>query len=127
MPNHQQVIEITTALDAAAPLLWTRFSGKDINTWKTLPREEQLHWMKDVEPILIAAYPHLVGPFLRKQIKEVAAGLLLSMADHLQEQQRDEANEMEQGFVNGVTATIEYLLGIATSINTVEPMPEQTP
>ena len=127
MPKHQQVIEITTALDAAAPLLWARFSGKDINTWKTLSREEQQAWMEDVEPILIAAYPHLVGPFLRKQIQEVAAGILIAMAAHLQEQQRDEPNEMEQGFVNGVTATIEYLLDIATSINTVEPMPEQTP
>ena len=127
MPNHQQVIEVTTALDAAAPLLWARFSGKDINTWKTLPREEQQAWMEDVEPILIAAYPHLVSPFLRKQIQEVAAGILLAMADHLQEQQRDEPNEMEQGFVNGVTATLEHLLDIATSINTVEPMPEQTP
>ena len=127
MPKHQQVIEITTALDAAAPLLWARFSGKDINTWKTLPREEQQVWKDDVEPILIAAYPYLVGPFLRKQIQEVAAGILIAMAAHLQEQQRDEPNEMEQGFVNGVTATIEYLLDIATSINTVEPMPEQTP
>ena len=127
MPKHQQVIEITTALDAAAPLLWTHFSGKDINTWKTLPREEQQVWKDDVEPILIAAYPYLVGPFLRKQIQEVAAGILIAMAAHLQEQQRDEPNEMEQGFVNGVTATLEYLLDIATSINTVEPMPEQTP
>ena len=127
MPNHQQVIEVTTALDAAAPLLWARFNGKDINTWKTLPREEQQHWMKDVEPILIAAYPHLVGPFLRAQIREVAASILIAMDDHLQEQQRDEPNEMEQGFVNGVTATLEHLLDIATSINTVEPMPEQTP
>ena len=127
MPKHQQVIEITTAVEAAAPLLWARFIGEDVNKWKTLPREEQQAWIEDVEPILIAAYPHLVGPFLRKQIKEVAAGLLLSMADHLQEQQRDEANEMEQGFVNGVTATLEHLLDIATSINTVEPMPEQTP
>ena len=127
MPNHQQVIEVTTALDAAAPLLWARFSGKDINTWKTLPREEQLHWMKDVEPILIAAYPHLMGPFLRAQIQEVAVGILIAMDDHMQKQQRDELNEMEQGFVNGVTATLEHLLDIATSINTVEPMPEQTP
>ena len=119
MPKHEQIIEITTALDAAAPLLWARFSGKDINKWKTLSREEQQAWMEDVEPILIAAYPHLVGPFLRKQIKEVAAGILLAMADHLQEERRDEANEMEQGFVNGVTATLEHLLEIATSISSV--------
>lgn len=116
MPKHEQIIEITTALDAAAPLLWARFSGKDINKWKTLSREEQQAWMEDVEPILIAAYPHLVGPFLRKQVEEVAAGILLAMADHLQEERRDEANEMEQGFVNGVTATLEHLLKIATSI-----------
>ena len=127
MPNHQQVIEVTTAIDAAAPLLWARFNGKDINTWKTLPREEQQVWKDAVEPILIAAYPHLVGPFLHKQIKEVAAGILIAMADHLQEQQRDEPNEMEQGFVNGVAATLEHLLNIATSINTVKLMPEQTP
>ena len=119
MPKHEQIIEITTALDAAAPLLWARFSGKDINKWKTLSREEQQAWMEDVEPILIAAYPHLVGPFLRKQIKEVAAGILLAMADHLQEERRDEANEIELGFVNGVTATLEHLLEIATSISSV--------
>lgn len=119
MPKHEQIIEITTALDAAAPLLWARFSGKDINKWKTLSREEQQAWMEDVEPILIAAYPHLVGPFLRKQVEEVAAGILLAMADHLQEERRDEANEMEQGFVNGVTATLEHLLEIATSISSV--------
>ena len=127
MPKHEQIIEVTTALDAAAPLLWARFNGEDVNTWKTLPREEQQVWKDAVEPILIAAYPHLVGPFLRKQIKEVAAGILIAMADHLQEQQRDEPNEMEQGFVNGVAATLEHLLNIATSINTVKLMPEQTP
>lgn len=116
MPNHEQVIEVTTALDTAAPLLWARFSGKNINTWKTLPREEQQAWMEDVEPILIAAYPHLVGPFLRKQVEEVAYGIIIAMTDHLQEQQRDKLNEMEQGFVNGVTATLERLMEISTSI-----------
>ena len=116
MPNHEQVIEVTTALDTAAPLLWARFSGKNINTWKTLPREEQQAWMEDVEPILIAAYPHLVGPFLRKQVEEAAYGIIIAMTDHLQEQQRDKLNEMEQGFVNGVTATLERLMEISTSI-----------
>lgn len=127
MPKHEQTIEITDALEAAAPLLWAFATGKNSDRWKTLPKEIQQNHRDEVETILIAAYPHLVGPFLRKQIEEVAAGILLAIADHLREQQRDEPNEMEQGFVNGVTATLEHLLEIATSINMVKPMPKQTP
>ena len=127
MPKHEQIIEVTDALEAAAPLLWAFATGINADRWKTLPEYIQQNHKDEVEPILIAAYPYLVGPFLRTQIKEVAAGILIAMADHLQEQQRDEMNEMEQGFVNGVTTTLEHLLEVATSINTVQPMPEQKP
>lgn len=119
MSKHEQIIEVTDALEAAAPLLWAFATGKNADRWKTLPEDIQQNHKDEVETILIAAYPYLVGPFLRTQIKEVATGILIAMADHLQEQQRDEPNEMEQGFVNGVTATLEHLLEIATSISSV--------
>lgn len=119
MPIHEQTIEVTTALDAAAPLLWAFATDKDPHKWKTMSEETQHYYKDKVETIIIAAYPHLVAPFLRLQIKETATGLLLAMADHLQEQQRDTFTEQEMGFTEGVTAVLEHLTEIADSIHKV--------
>ena len=126
MPKHEQIIEITDALDAAAPLLWAFATGKSADRWKTLPEDIQQNHKDEVETILIAAYPYLVAPFLRHQIVETATGLLIAMADHLQEQQRDTFTERELGFANGVTAVLEHLTELADSIHEVK-RAEQTP
>lgn len=126
MPKHEQIIEVTDALDAAAPLLWAFATGKNADRWKTLPEDIQQNHKDEVETILIAAYPYLVAPFLRHQIVETATGLLISMADHLQEQQRDTFTERELGFANGVTAVLEHLTELADSIHEVK-RAEQTP